>query len=95
MTRGDRDGSAARFIGNEFVSHSRKEYACGEVTTNTVEGYFSVFKRGMRGTYQHCGEQHMHRYLVEFDFRYNNRAALEISDSERRDLALLGRKASA
>ncbi len=43
------------------------------ITTNTVESYFSVFKRGMRGTYQHCKEKHLHRYLAEFDFRYNNR----------------------
>ena len=48
----------------------------GDVTTNTVESYFSVFKRGMRGVYQHCSEKHLHRYLAEFDFRYNNRVAL-------------------
>ena len=46
------------------------------MTTNTVEGYFSVFKRGMRGVYQHCSEKHLHRYLAEFDFRYNYRQAL-------------------
>ena len=50
------------------------------VHTNTVEGYFSVFKRGMKGTYQHCKEKHLHRYLAEFDFRYNNRIALGVDD---------------
>ncbi|WP_428245528.1 IS1595 family transposase [Ferrovibrio sp.] len=78
------------FQSHETVQHSKKEYARGKVSTNTVEGFFSIFKRGMRGVYQQCGENHLHRYLVEFDFRYNNRASLEISDSERRDLALLG-----
>jgi hypothetical protein len=53
------------------------------VTTNTVESYFSVFKRGMRGVYQHCGEKHLHRYLAEFDFRYNNRAKLGVDDVTR------------
>ena len=53
------------------------------IHTNTVEGYFSVFKRGMRGTYQHCKEKHLHRYLAEFDFRYNNRSALGVEDEQR------------
>jgi len=53
------------------------------VTTNTVEGFYSIFKRGMKGVYQHCGEKHLHRYLAEFDFRYSNRAALGIGDKER------------
>ena len=53
------------------------------VHTNTVEGYFSLFKRGMRGTYQHCKEKHLHRYLAEFDFRYNNRVRLGVNDEER------------
>ena len=44
--------------------------------TNTIEGFFSIFKRGMKGAYQHCGKQHLHRYLAEFDFRYSNRAKL-------------------
>ncbi|MEL3890292.1 IS1595 family transposase [Ferrovibrio sp. MS7] len=78
------------FEKHETILHSKKEYARGKVSTNTVEGFFSIFKRGMKGVYQQCGEQHLHRYLVEFDFRYNNRIALEISDNERRDLALLG-----
>jgi len=58
------------------------------ITTNTVEGYFSIFKRGMRGVYQHCSEKHLHRYLSEFDFRYSHRVALGIGDGERRTLAI-------
>jgi hypothetical protein len=65
------------------INHSKSEYKRGDVTTNTVESYFSVFKRGMRGTYQHCGEKHLHRYLAEFDFRYNNRIAVHVTDRER------------
>jgi transposase-like protein len=53
------------------------------ITTNTIESYFSVFKRGMLGTYQHCSEKHLHRYLAEFDFRHNNRTALGVDDKER------------
>jgi len=53
------------------------------ITTNTIESYFSVFKRGMLGTYQHCAEKHLHRYLAEFDFRHNNRTALGVNDGER------------
>lgn len=68
---------------HETVKHTAKEYARGDVTTNTIESYFAVFKRGMRGTYQHCGEKHLHRYLAEFDFRYNNRVALGTNDGER------------
>jgi len=71
------------YAGHETVKHSAGEYARGTIHTNTVENYFSVFKRGMRGVYQHCGEAHLHRYLAEFDFRYNRRAALKISDKER------------
>ena len=52
------------------------------ITTNTVEGYYSIFKRGMKGVYQHCSEKHLHRYLAEFDFRYSNRVALGVDDSE-------------
>lgn len=75
-------------IGTEFaahhtVNHGAEEYVRGDAYTNTVEGVFSVFKRGMRGTYQHCGEKHLHRYLAEFDFRYNNRVALGVNDVER------------
>jgi hypothetical protein len=55
------------------VHHAKKEYARGEIGTNTVEGFYSIFKRGMKGVYQHCGEKHLHSYLAEFDFRYSNR----------------------
>ncbi len=68
------------FADHSVVRHTAKEYARGEVHTNTVEGFFSIFKRGMKGVYQHCGEHHLHRYLAEFDFRYNGRA---ITDFER------------
>jgi transposase-like protein len=77
-------------LGNDFskhgaVEHSRGEYGyrdreSGEkINTNTVEGYYSIFKRGMIGVYQHCGEQHLHRYLAEFDFRYSNRIKLALT----------------
>lgn len=83
-----------RFIGSqmashETVKHSAGEYVRGDVHTNTIEGYFSVFKRGMRGTYQHCKEKHLHRYLAEFDFRYNNREALGVNDGERAARAIV------
>lgn len=71
------------FAAHETVNHGAKEYARGDVTTNTIESYFSVFKRGMRGTYQHCSEKHLHRYLAEFDFRYNNRVSLGVDDTSR------------
>jgi transposase-like protein len=73
-----------------FVRHGAGEYGRGDVHTNTVEGFYSIFKRGMRGIYQHCGKQHLHRYAAEFDFRYNHRAAKEISDTVRADIALIG-----
>jgi len=76
------------FAAHETVKHADYEYARGDVTTNTVEGYFAIFKRGMKGVYQHCDEKHLHRYLAEFDFRYNNRAALGITDGERAALAI-------
>ena len=78
------------FASHDTVDHSKKEYARGEITTNTVEGYFSIFKRGMKGVYQHCGKQHLHRYLAEFDFRYNNRIANGVDDQERGQIALRG-----
>jgi hypothetical protein len=77
-------------LDHESVKHSKKEYVRGEVHTNTVEGYYSIFKRGMKGVYQHCAEKHLHRYLSEFDFRYSNRVALGIHDGERADLAIKG-----
>lgn len=78
--------------GKEYASHKTIKHSAGQyaryedghvIHTNTIENVFSVFKRGMIGVYQHCGESHMHRYLAEFDFRYNRRAALKISDAER------------
>jgi len=82
-------------VGKEMLSHmttkhSAGEYVRGGVHSNTVENYFSVFKRGMKGTYQHCAEKHLHRYLAEFDFRYNNRSGLGVEDTERAKNALLG-----
>jgi hypothetical protein len=68
------------FAAHETVNHAAKEYARGDVTTNTVEGYFSILKRGLGGVYQHCAEKHLHRYLAEYDFRYNHRTALGFND---------------
>jgi hypothetical protein len=62
----------------------------GQVHTNTVESYFALFKRGMKGVYQHCSEKHLHRYLAEFDFRYNARGALGVNDAKRAEKALRG-----
>ncbi len=62
----------------------------GETHTNTVEGFYSVFKRGMKGVYQHCAEKHLHRYVAEFDFRYNNRVRLGVDDAARTRNALRG-----
>lgn len=75
-----------------FVNHSAGQYARGEIHTNTIEGYFSIFKRGMKGVYQHCSEKHLHRYLAEFDFRYSNRAKLGVDDAMRTLTALKGAK---
>lgn len=79
----------AEFSRHDTVNHQEDEYVRrdGEtvITTNTIESYFSVFKRGMGGTYQHCAEKHLHRYLAEFDFRHNNRTALGVNDAERAD----------
>lgn len=74
---------AKQFADHQAVNHSRGEYVRGEAHTNTIEGVFSIFKRGMIGTYQHCGSQHLHRYLAEFDFRYNHRSSLGIEDGAR------------
>jgi transposase-like protein len=83
-------GSAEHFAAHETVKHTAKEYVRGDVHTNTVEGFFSVFKRGMRGVYQQCAEKHLHRYLAEFDFRYNNRAALGVDDVARTEALAKG-----
>jgi transposase-like protein len=91
------EGASYKEVGRELsshetVNHSVEEYVRGDVTTNTVEGYFSVFKRGMRGTYQHCKEKHLHRYLSEFDFRYNTRTALGFNALMRAEAAAVGIK---
>lgn len=78
------------FASHEAVKHSAKEYVRGNAHTNTIEGVFSIFKRGMKGIYQHCEYQHLQRYLAEFDFRYNNRIALSVDDQERAENILSG-----
>jgi transposase-like protein len=83
-------GADGVFASHETVMHKDKEYARGDVTTNSVEGYFSIFKRGMKGIYRHCDEKHLHRYLNEYDFRYNNRVALGVNDDARAVKALKG-----
>lgn len=85
-------------LGREYAEHSTThhkakqyvDFADPTIHTNTVEGAFSIFKRGMKGVYQHCGEQHLHRYLAEFEFRYNNREANGFNDSDRAVQALKG-----
>ncbi len=83
---------AATYAGHETVQHGKKEYVRGDVHTNTIEGFFSIFKRGMKGVYQHCAEHHLHRYLAEFDFRYSNRVKLGVDDVERAERILTGFK---
>jgi transposase-like protein len=78
------------FAGHETVDHGSDEYVRGEAHTNTLEGYFSIFKRGMKGVYQHYGEQHLKCYLAEFDFRYSNRVALGVNDDGRTFKCLSG-----
>jgi hypothetical protein len=74
------------FAAHLWVNHSKDEYVSSfdpTIHTNTVEGFYSIFKRGMRGVYQHCSKKHLHRYLAEFDFRYSERAALGVDDAKR------------
>ncbi len=78
------------FAKHEVINHGQDEYARGDAYTNTIEGYFSIFKRGMVGVYQRCDERHLHRYLTEFDFRYSNRAKLGVTDRERAEKAIKG-----
>lgn len=70
---------------HDTVNHAAGEYGRGDIHTYTVEGFYSIFKRGMRGVCQHCNKQHLHRYASEFDFRYNNRVAKGTGDAERAD----------
>jgi transposase-like protein len=78
------------YLGHGRVNHKAGEYVRGRIHTNTVEGYFSIFKRGMKGVYQFCAEKHLHRYLAEFDFRYSNRQALGCNDEDRASRVLAG-----
>jgi transposase-like protein len=78
------------FASHETVNHALGEYVRGEVSTNTIEGFFGILKRGLRGIYQHVGEEHLNRYVNEFAFRYNNRVALDVNDAERAQLLLEG-----
>lgn len=100
MTRGNTPTSAATSITrrshtsvDEYARYERNpdgsEYV---IHTNTVEGYYSVFKRGMKGVYLHCSEKHLHRYLAEFDFRYSNRAGLSVNDFTRAEIVAAGIK---
>lgn len=75
---------------HETVNHGIGEYVRGEAHTNTVESYFATLKRGITGTYHHVSQQHLKRYLAEFDFRHNERDALEVTDSERTAKAIKG-----
>ena len=89
------EGTYYREVGREFashemVNHKQEEWVRGMAHTNTAEGFFSIFKRGMTGVYQHCSERHLHRYLAEFDVRYSNRARLGVNDGERAARALKG-----
>jgi transposase-like protein len=84
------------FEKHDSVDHTREEWGYTDrktgtkINTNTIEGYYSIFKRGMKGIYQHCAERHLHRYVAEFDFRYNNRSALGVEDRSRTSEALRG-----
>ena len=89
------DAGQYRPIGKEFASHETvnhgiEEYVRGNAHSNTVEGFFSILKRGVIGTYHHVSEAHLSRHLAEFDFRYNTRSALGIEDTERTNEALKG-----
>ena len=83
------DSLYKHFAAHQSVNHGAEEYVRGDVTTNTVEGYFSIFKRGMKGVYQHCSKKHLHRYAAEFAFRYSNRVANGLDDTERAEIALV------
>jgi len=93
-------GPDEHFAEQETVKHSADEYVrvnftfgsdgpkTEKVHANSAEGYFSIFKRGMRGVYQHCAEKHLHRYRAEYDFRYNHRVKLGYNDADRAALAI-------
>jgi transposase-like protein len=83
-------GLNKEFAEHHIINHTKKEYVKGMIHTNTIEGYFSILKRGVVGVYHHVSKHHLHRYLSEFDFRYNNRIYLGIDDTERADILLAG-----
>ncbi len=85
-------GIGWNFASHQAVKHSAGEYVRGDVHTNTVEGYFSILKRGVYGVFHHVSEAHLHRYLAEFDFRYNARSALGFDDEQRASLAVIAAK---
>ncbi len=89
-TAGGYMGVGKEFERHAMVDHGIGEYVRGDAHSNTVEGYFSVLKRGITGVYHHVSEAHLKRYLAEFDFRYNNRSSLGVSDGERTANALKG-----
>lgn len=81
------------FAAHDFTRHGAGQYVDYEnplIHTNTIEGAFSIFKRGMKGVYQHCQKKHLHRYVAEFEFRYSNRVALGYNDADRADVLLKG-----
>jgi transposase-like protein len=91
------DASVYRRIGEDFAGHGTVRHSIDEYVrlggfqhTNTIENFFSILKRGITGTFHHVSQQHLHRYLAEFDFRYNERAKLGVNDSERAAKALAG-----
>jgi hypothetical protein len=86
----DATHTSALLQGHETVNHSIGEYVRGDVHTNTIEGYFSILKRGIMGTYHHVSPQHLKRYLAEFDFRYNERSSLGVNDEARADKLIHG-----
>jgi len=86
-----------RVVGKEFFDHKRvhhtlNEYVRGNAFTNTIEGFFSIFKRGMKGVYQHCGERHLNRYLAEFDFRYNTRHLTDVERTVEAAKGIVGKR---
>src|SRR5260370_18351118 len=89
------EGATSKILGrlyekHDSVNHSIGEYVRGPVHTNTIEGYFSILKRGINGVYHHVSQQHLKRYLAEFDYRYNERMALGVHDAERARKAVAG-----
>ena len=84
----DSEASADEYVRRDFEADPDATQWQESVHTNSAEGYFSIFKRGMKGIYQHCGEKHLHRYLAEYDFRYNHRVKLGFNDTDRATIAV-------